>query len=160
MTTISIPSTLNVTDFRTSYLTILEEIFENVHGFVLDPAESMFETLATISAADASAQVAPGLAPIVAQVNHVVFLIDAQLHAYEGGDRDWAGSWRVESVTDEEWQTLIAQLQDRYQQIRTLVSTYEHWDGGFLGGAIALISHCAYHLGQIREALGVLRGRT
>ena len=87
MTTISTPSTLNVTDFRTSYLTILEEIFENVHGFVLDPAESMFETLATISAADASAEVAPGLAPIVAQVNHVVFLIDAQLHAYEGGER-------------------------------------------------------------------------
>ena len=159
MTTTTTPTTLNVADFRTSYLNILEEIFENVHGFVLDPAESMFETLATISAADASAQVAPGLGPIVAQVNHVVFLIDAQLHAYEGGERDWAGSWRVESVTDQEWQTLISQLQDRYQQIRTFVSTFEDWNGSFLGGAIALISHCAYHLGQIREALGVLRGR-
>ncbi len=160
MTTTSTPATLNVADFRTSYLTILEELFENVHGFVLDPAESMFETLATVSAADASAEVAAGLAPIVAQVNHVVFLIDAQLHAYEGGDRDWAGSWRVETVTDDEWQTLIGQLHDRYQQIRTFVSTWDQWDGSFLGGAIALISHCAYHLGQIREALGVLRSRT
>jgi hypothetical protein len=153
------PAAIDLASFRSSYLTLLEEIFESVHGFLLDPAESMFETLETISANEASQTVAPNLAPIVAQVNHVVFLIDAQLNGNVGDSLDWAGSWRVESVSDDEWQNLIELLHRRYHDIRSFVTSFDDWDASIVGGALALITHCAYHLGQIREAMGVIRGR-
>jgi hypothetical protein len=59
--------------FRRSLLTILDEVMSQVHSFVLDPGTSMFETLATISAEEASRPVSSQSANLAAQVNHVRF---------------------------------------------------------------------------------------
>lgn len=68
--------------YRNSLLTALDELFERVHGFLLDPKTSLFETLATVSAEEASRPIAANCVPLAAQVNHLRFSIDVMM---EGG---------------------------------------------------------------------------
>lgn len=151
-------NSISVDDFRSNLLVLLEEVFRNVHGFVLDQGDSLFETLESITAEEASQPFASDLAPLVAQVNHVIFVMDSVLNFGQSGELDWAGSWKVSHVTDEEWAELIGHVHDRYNRVRTFVEEFNDWDSSYIGGAMALLTHCAYHLGQIREGLGVIRG--
>jgi hypothetical protein len=54
---------------------LLDETFANVHGYYLDSGASMFGTLATISAAEASAPVGGKCVTLAAQVKPVAFYI-------------------------------------------------------------------------------------
>ena len=40
-----------------------------------------------------------------------------------------------------------------YQNVRTFACTFDRWDAQFVGSAFALLGHCAYHLGEIRQGL-------
>ncbi|HEU5090372.1 MAG TPA: hypothetical protein VFT99_23115, partial [Roseiflexaceae bacterium] len=61
--------------------------------------------------------------------------------------------------TDESWQQLQDELRASYQAVReqcqaiAVQDTQDPFDE-----ALAIIVHTAYHLGEIRQALGVLRG--
>ena len=55
---------------------LFEETFEQVHGIYLDGGTSLFETLATISAEEASLPVSATCATLAAQVEHVRFYLD------------------------------------------------------------------------------------
>ncbi|MGI8476381.1 MAG: hypothetical protein ACR2OO_08445 [Thermomicrobiales bacterium] len=147
--------------FRGGIMAMFEELFEQVRGYVLDPGTSLFETLADVTAEEASRPVSPGGACLAAQVNHVRFYMDAVGERARSGveqPSDWEASWRVCPVSDEEWRGLIARLRVTLADTREFVQTWEHWDARFVGGAFALVAHCAYHLGEIRQGLGVLRG--
>ncbi len=147
--------------FRGGLLIILEEVFEQAHGYLLDPATSLFETLASISAEEASRPVSAQGANLAAQVNHVRFYMDVMNESVRTGQQKpihWASSWQVGSVTDDEWRELIERLRATYQQVREFAQSFDAWDARFVGGAFALVGHCAYHLGEIRQGLGVLRG--
>ena len=88
-------------------------------------------------------------------------LIKGALDAAKSGEykkADWDASWRVGPVDDAEWQDLIDRLRTTYHEVRAFASTFDRWDEQFVGGAFALVGHCAYHLGEIRQGLGVLRG--
>ncbi|MDQ3524712.1 MAG: hypothetical protein M3451_06625, partial [Chloroflexota bacterium] len=61
-------STIALDDFRSGFLINWEETFTDVTGIFLDRGTSMFETLATISAEEASRPVGGGCANIAAQV--------------------------------------------------------------------------------------------
>jgi hypothetical protein len=51
------------------------------------------------------------------------------------------------------------QLRDRQQQLVGLINAATDLDNDdFVGGAFAMVAHNAYHLGQIREAMCVVRG--
>ena len=54
--------------FTNALYTLLDETFDDVHGYFLDKGTSMFETLATISAEEASIPVGGKCATIAAQV--------------------------------------------------------------------------------------------
>ncbi len=149
-----------VETFRSGILTVLEELFEHVHGYVLDPGDSLFETLAAVSAEEASRPVSSQSGNLAAQVNHMRVYMESLTPglASRGAMRpDWPGSWQVDAVTEAEWADLIVRLQAAYQEIRRFASTFEDWDTMYVGGAFALVAHCAYHLGEIRQGLGVLR---
>jgi hypothetical protein len=46
----------------------------------------------------------------------------------------------------------------RYNDILKLIEDMPEWsDEGEIGGAIAVIAHTAYHLGEIRQALCTLK---
>jgi len=151
---------ISVETFRGGLVMVLEELFEQVRGYVLDPGTSLFETLATISAEEASRPVSPQSATLAAQVNHLCVHLESLVPGLSsrGAERpDWPASWRVDSVTDEEWSELIARLRTGYDAIRQFAETYEDWNVMFVGGAFALVAHTAYHLGEIRQGIGVLR---
>lgn len=153
-------SHIELADFRQACLTMLEEIFEKVHRYTLDPNTSLFETLANVSAKEASRPISANCACIAAQVNHIRFYIDALSEFARTGVpklTDWPASWRVGPVTEEEWQSLISGLRSSYADVQTFVNTQEAWPPEVIGGAFALVAHCAYHLGEIRQGLGVLR---
>lgn len=144
--------------FTKALYTLLDETFDNVHGIYLDRGTSMFETLATISAAEASVPVGGKCATLAAQVKHVAFYLDVLEHSvrtqqYE--HQDWGKIWReTGTVTPAEWEALILGLRASYDRIKQLIADTTEWPGDReISGAIAMIVHTAYHLGEIRQAL-------
>jgi hypothetical protein len=141
---------------------LLDETFDNVHGVFLDPGTSMFETLATISAAEASVPVGGKCATLAAQVKHVAFYLDVLEHGartQQFEPQDWGKIWQeTRAVTPEEWEAIKVSLRDSYERIKALLRDTPEWpDERVIGGAIATIVHTAYHLGEIRQALCSIR---
>ena len=140
---------------RHSLLLLLDEIMTSVQGLVLDPGTTMFETLASVSAEEASRPISGQSGNLAAQVNHVHIYIDSLLRQTE--DVDWPGSWSIGRVNENEWRELVARLRASTEQARDFIAAFDDWDEHYLGGAFGLIVHCAYHLGEIRQGLGVIR---
>ena len=146
--------------FRANVLQLLDETFENVHGYILDRGTSLFETLATIDAATASRVFSSRASTIAAQVNHTRFYLDVLLRNMRDGDTtpaDWDSSWQVTKVTPEEWDALITGLRASYDEIKTIAANLDEWTDDSVGGAMAIIAHSAYHLGEIRLSLAALQ---
>jgi hypothetical protein len=141
---------------------LLDETFDNVHGIFLDRGTSLFETLATVSAAEASIPVGAQCATLAAQVKHTAFYLDVlerrvRTKAYERVD--WGEIWRTtREVTPAEWEALKAGLRASYDRLQALIRDTPEWpDERHIGGAIGAIVHTAYHLGEIRQALCTLK---
>lgn len=136
---------------------MLTEAFESVQGIFLDPRTSLFETLSEISASEASIPVGGRCATIAAQTAHVNFyleVLERYLQTGENARVDWGEIWRtVHEVTPEEWVGLQDRLRQTYQRLLKQVETYDRWETeDSIAGAIGLVAHTAYHLGEIRQA--------
>ena len=146
---------------KSEIFTLLDETFRNVHGHYLDKQTSLFETLATISAAEASQPVGGRCATLAAQVNHVRVYIEVLERYMRGeavGQTDWAASWRISGVDDAEWVALKQRLEAAYQRVLATMEGFTTWDGeDEIGGALAILAHTAYHLGEIRQALCTIK---
>ena len=141
---------------------LLDEAFVNVQGFFLDKGTSMFETLDTISAYEASIPVGGKCATLAAQVKHVAFYldtVDSQVRAGKYEPVDWGEIWRTTSaVTPAEWEEIKTNLRGSYERAKALVNDTPAWpDEGTIGGAIATVVHTAYHLGEIRQAMCIIK---
>ena len=148
--------------WATELFAILEETFERVQGIYLDKGTSLFETLATVTAVEASQPISTQCASIAAQVFHVRYYLDV-LSGYMRHQPpvsvDWHASWQSTTVSSVEWAALQQNLRDTYEQVRMLFQSFAAWDGDEdISGALAIVVHTAYHLGEIRQALGVIRG--
>jgi hypothetical protein len=157
---------ISVTDFRNAFLAIRNEIFALEDGdgptMILDRGTSIFQTLADISAEEASIPVSNQSATLAAQVNHTAFYIQALRDGIATNwetKADWDGSWKVGAVDDAEWSELIAKLRAEYEWVQGLAAQNEQWNEDYIGGAFALATHAAYHLGEIRQGIGVIRSR-
>ncbi len=144
--------------FTHTLYALLDETFDDVQGYFLDKGTSMFETLATISAEEASLPVGGKCATLAAQVKHVAFYLDVlekAVRTQQFEQQDWDKIWRETSaVTPEEWDALKASLRESYNRIKILINETTEWPNEQqIGGAIAIIVHTAYHLGEIRQAL-------
>ncbi|MCB0062585.1 MAG: hypothetical protein KDE19_10740 [Caldilineaceae bacterium] len=156
------PTHIEVETFTKALYMLLDETFDNVQGFYLDKGTSMFETLATLSAAEASIPVGGKCATLAAQVKHVAFYLDVLEHSVrtqQFAPVDWGQIWRETSeVTPEEWEVLKASLRGSYDRIKALINDTTQWPSEReIGGAIAMIVHTAYHLGEIRQALCIVK---
>jgi hypothetical protein len=140
---------------------LLEETFERVQGIYLDKGTSLFETLATVSAEEASRPVSATCASIAAQVEHVRFyleVIERYMRGETVGQVDWPASWRLTSVTPEEWDALRERLAAAYRSVSAVMRGFESWESeNDVAGALAVVVHTAYHLGEIRQALCTVR---
>ncbi len=64
----------------------------------------------------------------------------------------------ITMIPKTDYNTLNTQLQDSYQRVRKVMQDFDDWDKDErLGGAVAILVHTAYHLGEIRQALCVLK---
>lgn len=153
---------ISLADFRSALLVNFDEAFTSVTGLFLDKGTSMFETLATISAEEASRPVGGGCSSIAAQVHHTWFYLDLTNRIGRGEDVpqpiDWDGSWDVGEVDDAEWRRQVDQLRAAHDETRTFIQTFEGWNEDFVGGAFGMLAHCAYHLGEIRAGLCTIKG--
>ncbi len=148
--------------FTNAILQLLDETFDQVHGFYLDKGNSLFETLATVSAEEASVPVGGRCATLAAQVKHVAFYLDVLERAVRTQTfepQDWGQIWRETSaVSAAEWAELATQLRASYERIKQLIADTTEWPSErHVGGAMAAVAHTAYHLGEIRQALCTLQ---
>lgn len=148
--------------FTKALYILLDETFDNVHGLFLDKGTSMFETLAAVSAEEASIPVGNKCATLAAQVKHTAFyldLLEENVRTQQNKPADWGQIWRETSaVTPEEWETLKASLRESYGRIKALIDDTAVWPSEYhIAGAISAIVHTAYHLGEIRQALCTLK---
>jgi hypothetical protein len=144
--------------FTNALFVLLDETFDNVHGFYLDKNTSLFETLANITADEASIPVGGKCATLAAQVKHICFYLDVVVKSVQDPNYpkvDWGEIWRtVNRVTPDEWKIIQDELRANYASIMNLIKTAPAWQGeAEIGSAIAIIAHTAYHLGEIRQAL-------
>jgi hypothetical protein len=144
--------------FKNALYMLLDETFDNVQGIYLDRGTSMFETLAEISAEEASIPVGGKCATLAAQVKHVGFYLDVleqSVRTQKFERVDWGEIWRETSaVSAAEWQAIQDGLRESYDRVKVLIGeTAEFPNEDQIGGAIALVVHTAYHLGEIRQAL-------
>ena len=148
--------------FTKALFLLLEETFDSVQGIYLDKGTSMFETLADISAEEASVPVGGNCATLAAQVKHTAFYLDVlekSIRTQQFEKNDWDKIWReVTAVSSKQWQTIQSELRDSYNRIKQLIHDMPEWQNEEqIGGAIATIVHTAYHLGEIRQALCTLK---
>ncbi len=144
--------------FATELSDVFNETFNEVMGIYLDKGTSLFETLATISAEEASQPVSATCASIAAQVEHVRFyvsVLENSLLDQEIGKVDWGEIWRnTEAVSAEEWEASQARLKATYEHLQATMKAVEDWNkGDKIMDAVAILVHTAYHLGEIRQAL-------
>lgn len=144
---------------------MLDETFERVGGIFLDKGTSLFETLATISAEEASRPVSATCANIAAQVDHVRFYLEiSELWMMETPPEkvDWDEIWRnAKPVNEAEWKAIQDRLRATYDHLRTVIRGYDRWDNeNRMAGVVSIIVHTAYHLGEIRQALCTIKQPT
>lgn len=150
------PDMTQLDPLKQAFLQFLTETFEDGDaGLYLDPGYSLFETLAGLSAEEASRPVGRTCASIAAQTEHTRFYLDLLLRR-AGGDHseaDWDDIWdNVRDVGPEEWMAIQARLKASYARVRELVITTPQWGPQEIKGAMAALLHSAYHLGEIRQA--------
>jgi hypothetical protein len=149
-------------DFLNALFGLLNETFDNTQGIYLDKDTSLLCTLETITAEEASIPVGGRCASLGAQVTHVIFyleVLERYIVQHDTGSVDWGEIWRtVEKVTAEEWEDLQSKLRQTYQRIDQMIRDQDVWNEDCIGGAMAIIVHSAYHLGEIRQALCTLKG--
>jgi hypothetical protein len=154
--------TIRQETFLNSFFAILDETFEHHRGIYLDENTSLIQTLETVTPEEASIPVGNQCASLAAQVAHVTFYLEVlERYIFLNSDAnvDWDEIWRtVEKVSPEEWQNLKRGLKRKYSQISRELRKLEAWDEEEkIGGALAILVHTAYHLGEIRQALCTLK---
>lgn len=153
--------TINQDDFLNSLFALLDETFENHHGIYLDENTSLFRTLETVTAEEASIPVGDKCASLAAQVEHVNFyleVLERYIFQSDNSRVDWGEIWRtVEKVTPEQWQASRDKLETTYHRIDKALHENGTWNEDTIGGAMGIVVHTAYHLGEIRQALCTLK---
>jgi hypothetical protein len=152
---------INQNDFTVNLYYLLEETFETYHGIYLDKGTSLLDTLKVVSAQEASIPVGGKCATLAAQVTHVVFYLDVlerYIVDHDTSPADWGAVWRtVSAVTDDEWDALKTNLEATYRRVDNMLRGIESWTEDSVGGALGIVVHTAYHLGEIRQALCTLK---
>jgi hypothetical protein len=151
-------NTIEAKDFTHNLFSLLKEFFESPPtsgAACLDQKTGLFDTLNTVTAEQASKRIADGPS-IAAHCEHIRFYQGILMGGLEGktyGKIDWKQSWLLQSVTDTEWQSLKVALKEQYQELMTMLESYESWDDYKVGDPMAMLAHTAYHLGAIRQLI-------
>ena len=156
------PADVALEKAKSEVLEFLGETFDRVRGIYLDRGTSFFETLADVTASEASKRASPGTASVAAHVRHCIYYLEVLQRSLRGeplGTLDWRSIWTNDRpVDDGEWSGLRGRLRTEAAAVEELAKDDATWAReDALGGFIAVIVHTAYHLGAVRQALRVIR---
>src|SRR5215213_11248363 len=156
---------ISVKHFKKALLACLDETFSNVRGIYLDSGTTLYETLAGVSAEEASRAISPKSATIAAQVEHIRFYLDVlddYMRTHVDKTNNWGEIWEtISAVTPDEWEDIKRRLRESHDRVMATINSFEKWDGKYdIAGALSLLVHTAYHLGGNRQALGAIRAGT
>lgn len=148
-----------ITTFTEPFFVFFTEAFgvsEQPDGYFLDTGQSgLFGTITTLPAEVASAARTSEDATIAGHCGHILFLLEF-FAAYERGETptpDWPSSWKTRVVDDAQWQALQHELHTSYTTLTARLQARETWPDEAIGAAMLLLTHCAYHIGEIRQRL-------
>jgi hypothetical protein len=159
---------MNTTDsaLQRALCKLLAEVFNGPEGseaYILNPGDpGLLRQLDSISAAAASRRPAPGKPTIAAHAEHVLYGLSL-LNRWTSGEEnpwvtaDWNAAWKREAVTEDEWRGLCGKLRLEADNWRKAAAQLRDLDDITAAGAISTVAHTAYHLGAIRQVLGVVR---
>ena len=148
---------------KPTLLEFIDETFSQVQGMYLDKGTTLYETLDTVTAEEASRAASPKTATIAAQVEHVRYYLDVLDEIIRTRNYEKKYNWReiwdtVHEVTPEQWEDVKRRLHESHDRVMATINSFETWDGPYdIGGVISIVAHTAYHLGGIRVSLGVIR---
>jgi len=99
---------------------------------------------------------------IASHAGHLRYALSLANRAAKGenpyADANWPGSWTPREVSEAEWKTLVSSLRAEYAAFREAIEKGELWDNeDMLTGTLGQICHGAWHLGAIRQALGLVK---
>lgn len=153
--------------FARAALALFDEAHEGPKGkgtWFIDnePGSGLFGTIEALDAAAASRPLTPG-DPLTAasHVAHLRYALKLANRAARGENpyptADWAGSWARRSVDEAEWKALVAGFKDEVGTFRALLASGAAFEEEeHATGALGLICHAAWHLGALRQGLGLV----
>jgi hypothetical protein len=125
-------------DFTANLFKLMEETFESPLGIYLDKDTSLFQTLETVSAQEASIPVGGKCASLAAQVAHVTSLSRPLNVSIHQTPLPWMGEiWRTVVLSRLKNGCLKDKL-NTYQRINKLFHEYPTWNEDTIGGALPL----------------------
>jgi len=129
--------------------------------WIINPGDAgLVGSLAALSARQASARPIPTRASPAALANHIRYHLDLLNRAIGGENAfataDWPGSWRVQIDSEGEWQALLSELRAQADRWLAALEVEREWDNISLTGTLASVAHLAYHLGALRQVVGLL----
>ncbi|MDA0700475.1 MAG: hypothetical protein O3A02_04640 [bacterium] len=128
---------------------------------VLDLNSGWTQTLAAVTAGEASRPVVPGGPSIAGQTAHVAY--DLELFEAIALDRDpkadWPRSFHPSVAGEADRADLEARLFAVAERAAALVSGNPSWPEGHVRGALGSHAHPAYHLGAVRQMVRVVANR-
>lgn len=147
-----------------SLSTLLREVAYGAgeSGFVLNGRDpGLLASLDRLSAADASSS-SHGGASIAAHADHVRYGLSL-MNRWAAGENpfdtaDWSVSWRIGTVSDEQWQTIRSALRRALDSWSETLSHSRELSDIELTGVLASVTHLSYHLGAMRQIRASLRG--
>lgn len=154
-----------MTSWKQAFLELLDEAYtgpENPRAtwFVSnEPKSGILGTLESVSAEAASTPPFPDGATIAGHTEHLRWSLSFARVYLEGNTPalDWEDSWKVSTVSPEEWDHLRQSLRSEFDHVRDLLIHREDWSDPFLlKGALAMLPHAAYHLGALRVLVQVI----
>ncbi|MBD0331418.1 MAG: hypothetical protein ICV66_02075 [Chitinophagaceae bacterium] len=128
-----------------------------------DPKSGIFGTLEGITAKMASQKVSSKRATIAAHTEHLRYHLSVVHKAFMGENAfetaNWQEAWTKEIVTEEKWQKRVQQLKNEFRAVCDDIRSSEAWKNNriFLTGTLAIPAHSAYHLGAIRQIIGLIK---
>ena len=157
--------TIPAPDFVDALFAVWEEILgqpakSGGATLVLDDDAGWAHSLADLSAEAASRPIAPGGTTIAAQTAHTAYYLERfeAIIANRHERADWPGSFHPATVDEDEWTRQRERLFGVADRVGALMRGNPTWPREHLGGALANLTHLAYHLGAVRQVLRVVRG--
>jgi hypothetical protein len=159
------PTDVAIADFVDNLFILWDEILgvpakESGPTWVLDLDTGWAQSLAAVTAAGASRPIAPGGTSIAAQTAHAAYYLETFEAIIQNRHEraDWPGSFQPATVDDAEWAHQKARLFSAAARVGALMRGNPQWRREHVGGAMANLTHLAYHLGAVRQMLRLVAG--